>query len=69
MDRISFEKNEKIWDIWANRNVKLLDWETFCDMIRIMNPTLENLDKVKIGEEINIPKMNGEKIEDKNKSL
>lgn len=58
MDRISFEKDEKLWDIWTKRNIYSLGWETFCDMVRVMNPTLENLDKVKIGETINIPKMN-----------
>lgn len=57
IDSKSFNKNDSIWSTWKNREYKLIEWETFLDMCKILNPEIEDLNKVRENGIVKIPKI------------
>lgn len=57
IDSKSFNKNDSIWSTWKNREYKIIEWETFLDMCKILNPEIEDLNKVRENGIVKIPKI------------
>lgn len=51
------QTGDSLWNIWRNRQTKDMKWETFKDMFRVLNPDIKDLNKIKLGDIVTLPKI------------
>lgn len=55
-NNITFNKNDSLWKFWQNRE-EVIAWESFLEMVKILNPTIKDLNKIKLGDIVTLPKI------------
>ncbi len=53
--QFSISRGQTLWDIWRGRENVNLKWEQFEALMKLLNPSKNNLNSLRVGEVLNIP--------------